>query len=62
MGENGSVVVIVAFQEKFDPVFAFGAFLEGDVELGDKISLALCLKGFAHICANAGARPQQLIG
>ena len=58
--QNGLIGIITAFDQKFEPIFRFGAFFQRDMQFGHKVRFALRIKGFADICANAGSGTQKL--
>ena len=47
--------------KEIKPVFGLGTFLEGDVNLGEKVIAADGAYGFREVCADAGAGAEQLL-
>ena len=55
------IVIVPALDQKFEPIFAFGTLLEGDLEFGDKIGSTVTEKRFPDIRADTRSGADQLI-
>ena len=55
------VIIVTALGQKFEPIFAFGTLLEGDLKFGDKIGSTVTEKRFPDIRADTRSGADQLI-
>ena len=56
------IIIIAAFNQQFQPVFALCAFLQGNLEFGNEISTAMSIECLSNIGADTGSRTDELIG
>ena len=60
--QNGSIIVISALNQQFQPIFTLRAFLQCDLQFCNEIRLPVGIKRFANVCTNACAGSNQLVG
>ena len=54
-------LLIIVLSLEFKPVFGFGAFFQGDLKLCYKIRLAMSVKSFMNVRANARSGTKKLV-
>lgn len=60
--QDVSVIIITAFDQKFQPIFTFRAFFESNLQLRNKISRSVSVKRLSNIRSYTRTAANQLIG
>lgn len=56
------IIIIAAFNQQFQPVFALCTFLQGNLEFGNEIGTAMPIECLSNIGADTGSGANELIG